>query len=308
MVKYNLRQEFLGVSCNIKILLKLKTMPFDTELELHPIPQDIIAGIGIDAIRQMEAFLRDVYRKSSIILEAEAQAMLSKGGGYEDIARWVVNARNQAKIEIRALDFIIVKRYAELRNKIKYRGATNPSLGPDYEYYHNVKGKSDIQIIEGGARTHANTNQILGKNMISTEGMQTSGGNISLTQSQKVWVGRLKICGRIMISIDIGIGYARYKRAPTIEKPHVLLEEGGGILGAVLFGWATGALGAEACGAGGAAIGATFFGIGAIPGAIIGVGACSAVGAVTGGWLGRGAGKWVANELYPISQTYVVEE
>jgi hypothetical protein len=271
------------------------------EIELHPVPEDLILGVGVDAIRQMEAFLRDVYRRGAIILENEAKVMLAKGGDPADVARWVVNARNRLKMEVRSLDLKLLKRLAEFRNAQKYTGAVNPQLGPDYEYLRN-KGKTDMQIIESGKRTSTTVNKGLGKNLLPIEGMQTSGGSVQLSASQRLWLGRLKICGNILIFVDIGLATSKYYKATEIQRPHVFLEEGGRISGAIVGGWLTGVLTSEAI-----AAGAIIIGITGAPVIIIGLGVC-AVGAVAGGWLGGTAGKWLADELYPITQTYAMEE
>jgi hypothetical protein len=147
-----------------------------------------------------------------------------------------------------------------------------------------ARGKTNEQIIESVGRANLNVSK---------------------------WVGRLRIAGRILIAIDIGMAAYHVATAPEVDRPKVLLEETGALAGAIAGG--------EAGAVGGAKIGAWIGGIiggggtapiggeGAIPGAGLG-GAIGGViggigGAIGGAWAGKKLGDFIAEQSYPPAQT-----
>jgi hypothetical protein len=225
------------------------------------------------------AALREMYAQGSKAISEEAKLMLSKGVPTEEVANWAAAARNNLKAKIRDEGPKIVKVIAEARNMKKYG---NP-LGLTAEELR-AQGKTNEQIIQSVGKANLNVSK---------------------------WAGRLRIAGRIMIAIDIGIAAYRVATAPEVDRPKVLIEETGAIAGAIA--------GAESGAVGGAEIGAWIGGIigggatlpvggeGAIPGAGLG-GAIGGLiggigGAIGGALVGRKVGSVVAEQLYPPAQT-----
>ena len=206
------------------------------------------------------AGLRDAYAKGCQEIYEVAKLMLAKGRSIDEIGNWAVEARNLLKEQIRDEGPRLVKVLAEARNLRKYG---NP-VGPTAEELR-AGGRTSEEIIEGVARS-----------------------NPGITR----WAGRLRIAGRIMIAIDIGIGIFRVLSAPWVDMPRVLLEETGAIAGGIAGGEA----GAE----GGAAVG---FEIGGPWGAAIGGFVGGIGGAIGGAWAGRKAAHWVAIQLFPPKET-----
>ena len=220
---------------------------------------------GMEAIDA--AALRDAYARGCRAIYDEAQLMLSKGAGVDQVADWANAARNQLKGQIREEGPRIIKVIAEARNVRRYG---NP-LGPSAEELR-AAGKSSEEILESAGR---------------------AGRSVSR------WAGRLRIAGRILIVIDIGISAYRVAMAPEVDRPRVLFQEVGGLGGALAGGWA----GAKLGGLIGGGIGAWFGGAGAVPGAAIGAVIGGIAGAIGGSWAGRRLGDFVASEFYPPAQT-----
>ncbi|MBW4600810.1 MAG: DUF4157 domain-containing protein [Calothrix sp. FI2-JRJ7] len=242
----------------------------DDDPNLNPVDagRDVAAGTG--TVMEVEAILRNLYQQADAAIAQEGAFMLEKGVPEEEVARWVIDARNQAKVKIRAWDLDVLRIMAERSNVRKY----GDPVGPSYEQLrhgdpaHNIKPRTDIEIIEGAKKTRPSVNR---------------------------WVGRLRIAGRIMIAIDIGIAAYKVASAPEVDRPRVLFQEIGGLAGAAAGGWA----GAKLGGMIGGGIGAWFGGAGAAPGAAIG----ALVGGIGGGLLGRKGGDLVADQLYPPKET-----
>jgi len=213
------------------------------------------------------AGLRDAYAKGCQEIWEVAHLMLAKGRSVDEVANWAVEARNMLKEQIRDEGPRIVKVLAEARNMRKYGNV----VGPTAEELR-AGGRTSEEIIEGVVRS-----------------------NPSVTR----WAGRLRIAGRIMIAIDIGIGIINVLSAPAVDMPRVLIEETGAIAGGI----AGGAQGARGGAALGGAIG-ELFGPEAIPvGAAIGGFLGGIGGAIGGAWAGRMAARWVAKELFPPKET-----
>jgi hypothetical protein len=231
-----------------------------------PSASDAARSAGDHAARTAlhEAALREMYFQGERAIAAEAQAMLRAGQSETAVAQWSVEARNQLRRAIRDQGEPIVDAIAQ-----RTRGARDM---PSYESLR-AGGRSDGQIIESAARSNAGVNR---------------------------WVGRLRIAGRIMIAIDIGIAAYHVASAPEVDRPRVMAREVGRLGGALAGGWAGAGIGAKIGGAigtfiepgGGTAIGA---GIGGIIG---GIG-----GAIGGGMAGEAAADWAIDEFYPPAQT-----
>jgi hypothetical protein len=231
-------------------------------------------SMGVGSVAEYEAVLRDLYRRADEGIYREAQVMLDNGVPEDDVARWANEARNQAKARIRAFDQTVIRRLAEQRNVGKYGDA----LGPSYEQLRygdpefDIASRSDEEIIQSAKKTSPKVNK---------------------------WTGRLRIAGRIMIAVEIGIAGYNVISAPESERPRTFAREAGGVAGAAAGGLA----GAKAGGAVGGAIGAWFGGAGAVPGAAIGGIVGGVGGAIAGGLAGRSAGEYIYDELYPPEET-----
>jgi hypothetical protein len=234
--------------------------------------EDVLLPAALEA--EDAARLRELYQKGAKAIADEARAMEQAAGGdpakLREVADWAVKSRNALKAKIRDQGARILKAIAEARNIRKYG---NP-LGPSAEALRG-RGITDQQIIESATRS-----------------------NKSVTR----WVGRLRIAGRIMIAIDIGIAMWRISEAET-NRPHVIGEEVGGILGVLAGAAAGGWAGAKVGAVIGGLAGAPAAGVGAAPGAGIGALIGGIGGAIAGGWAGRKAGGWVADQIYPPDQT-----
>ncbi|HEX5749530.1 MAG TPA: DUF4157 domain-containing protein [Archangium sp.] len=235
-----------------------------------PEPADVTAGGG--TVLEVEGLLRALYDEADQAISQTAQRLIAEGRPVEEVARWANAARNEAKVRIRRWDLDVLRLLAEQRNLRKYE---NP-VGPSYEKLRTgdargITPKTDKQIIESAARANLKVNK---------------------------WVGRLRIAGRILIAIDIGIASYRVATA-GVEWPRVALQEGLGVAGAAAGGWA----GAKLVGAIGAGIGTWFGGAGAIPGAAIGAFIGGVGGAIGVGWLGRKGGEALVDKLFPPQQT-----
>lgn len=225
------------------------------------------AGAGAGGVAQFEASLRTLYQRADEAVYREAQFMRSRGVPEEQVAQWVVEARNQAKERIRQWDLDVVRLLAERRNMQKY----GHPVGLSYEQYRrgdparSRAPRTNQEIIEGSRNTNRKADR---------------------------WAGRLRIAGRILIAIDIGVSGWRVATAPEVDRPRVLIEETGGLAGAVAGGWA----GAK----GGGMVGGR---LGGLPGAAVGALVGGIGGAIAGGLEGRRGGRFIANQLYPPAQT-----
>lgn len=233
--------------------------------------QDVTVGVG--TILNVEAILRETYQRTDQAIFEEAQYMLQKGVPAQEVAKWTVEARNVAKVKIRRWNLDVLRLLAEQRNSKPFgKGGYGNKVGPTYEQLKSgspngrVRPKTDTQIIEGAARSNAKVNR---------------------------WAGRMKIAGRIMIFIDIGISGYKVYSAPPKDRPKVFFQEAGALAGAAGGGWA----GAKAGGAMGAYFGPWGAGIGAVVGGIS--------GAIGGGWAGSKAGTWMVDQLYPTQDTFI---
>jgi DNA-binding phage protein len=211
-----------------------------------------------------EAALREMYFQGERAIAAEAQAMLRAGQSEAAVAQWSVAARNELRRAIREQGEPIVDAVARAA-----RGARDM---PTYDGLR-ASGRTDGQIIASASRSNAGVNR---------------------------WVGRIRIAGRIMIAIDIGIAVYHVASAPEVDRPRVMASEAGRMGGALAGGWAGGVGGAKLGGligtfiepGGGTAIGA---GIGSVLG---GIG-----GAIVGGIAGQAAAEWAIDEFYPPAET-----
>lgn len=213
------------------------------------------------------AALREIYANGVKAIKAEADLMLARGVSPTEVANWAAESRNNLKAQIRNQGPGIIKVIAEARNMKKYG---NP-LGLTAEQLRAM-GKTNEEIIASAGR-----------------------GNTGITK----WAGRMRIAGRIMIAIDIGIAAYNIASAPAVDRPRVLMQEVGGVAGAL----GGGAAGAKAGAWIGGGIGAWFGGAGAAPGAAIGAVVGGIGGAIAGAWGGRKLGDFVADQFYPPAQT-----
>lgn len=204
--------------------------------------------------------LRKTYAEGLKAIGEEAKLMLSRGVETSEVAKWANEARNALKVQIRNEGARIVKVLAEARNVRKYG---NP-VGKTYEQLR-AEGKTDEQIIEAASR-----------------------GSVQITR----WAGRLRIAGRILIAIDIGIGIYNVATASVEDRPRVLLHEAGRIGGGLAGAWGGakigGAIGGELGGPWGAAIGGVVGGVG---------------GLIFGSKAGASLGDFAADVFYPPAQT-----
>lgn len=222
------------------------------------------AGEHVIRTTLRQTALRDIYLRGDAAIRAEAQAMVAAGKSEVEAARWAVQARNQLRQSIRDQGEPIVDAIAQAR-----RGARDM---PTYESLR-ARGKTDAQIIESAGRSNADVNR---------------------------WVGRIRIAGRILIAVDIGIGAYNVATAPEVDRPRVLASEVGRVGGALAGGWAGGK--------GGAAVGGligSFFGpgLGTAIGAGIGGVLGGIGGAIGGGWAGSSAAEWAIEQFYPPAET-----
>lgn len=210
-----------------------------------------------------EAALRDLYHRGHEAIVAEAEAMLQAGKSPQEVAQWTVRARNELRSTIRRQGEPIVDAVAKAT-----RGARDM---PSYESLR-ARGKTDGQIIESAARSNVRADR---------------------------WVGRLRIAGRILIAVDIGVATYNIAAAPTVDRPRVMAQEVGRLAGALTGGWA----GAKGGAAVGGAIGSIFPGAGTAVGAGIGSIVGGIGGAIVGGWAGETAAEWAIGEFYPPEET-----
>jgi hypothetical protein len=112
----------------------------------HIPPGSVVAGgqvvnVHISQYAGEADLLRDLYQKGANVIQSAARGRVAGGEELESVARWVVRARNQLKVSIRAQGPALFKQIAEARNRIKYGN----SAGPTYEQLRIAK--TDEQII-----------------------------------------------------------------------------------------------------------------------------------------------------------------
>jgi hypothetical protein len=272
----NLRYEQILLTEQIRILGQMKEISYqalspeeklrvDITEDDFEVLRPLLTEAGLEAGHM--AGLRDAYAKGCQEIWEVAKLMLAKERSIDEVANWAVEARNMLKEQIRDEGPRLVKVLAEARNLRKYGNV----VGPTAEELR-AGGRTSEEIIEGVVRS-----------------------NPSVTH----WAGRLRIAGRIMIAIDIGIGIINVLSAPLVDMPRVLIEETGAIAGGI----AGGAQGARAGAAAGGLVGELFGPEAAPVGAAIGGLLGGIGGAIGGAWAGRKAGRWVAKELFPPKET-----
>jgi RHS repeat-associated protein len=231
----------------------------------EPQPADAARSAADHVGRSLDttAALRYAYQEGEAGIAVVVQRMQAEGKSEAEIARWAVNARNTLRQTIRDQGEPIIEFIAQ-----RARGARDM---PTYDYLRDVREKTDAQIIASASRSNPGAD---------------------------LWAGRLRVAGRIIIGIDIGIAGYRVATA-GVDWPQVLIHETGRIGGALAGGWAGAKLGAAGGGAAGAAAG----GIGAVPGAAAGSIICGLGGAVVGGWAGGEVADWTIEQLFPPDQT-----
>ncbi|MBF6366810.1 hypothetical protein IU469_13900 [Nocardia puris] len=85
-------------------------------------------------------------------------ARVAAGENPETVARWAIDERNAVKTATRAKLPRVLNVWAERRNVRHY----GHPVGPTYEFLHDVKGKTPMDIIQGAGRTSARVNRMLG--------------------------------------------------------------------------------------------------------------------------------------------------
>ncbi|WP_280504147.1 RHS repeat-associated core domain-containing protein, partial [Nocardia farcinica] len=85
-------------------------------------------------------------------------ARVAAGEDAATVARWAIDERNAMKTATRAKLPRVLNIWAERRN-IRHYG---DPVGPTYEFLHDVRGKTPMDIIKGAGRTSARVNRLLG--------------------------------------------------------------------------------------------------------------------------------------------------
>ncbi len=124
----------------------------------HVPPGSVVAGgqvvnVHIDQYANEADLLRDLYQKGANVIQNAARDRVAGGEAIENVARWVVRARNELKLSIRARGPALFQKIAELRNRVKYGNPT----GPTYEELRAAK--TDEQIIARMTETSAAFNK-----------------------------------------------------------------------------------------------------------------------------------------------------
>jgi hypothetical protein len=118
----------------------------------------MLGGVSVDALGTQADVLRQLYNSGAEQILAKGRRLIQDGSSAEEVARWVVRERNALKVTIRSQGPLLFQKIAEYRNMRKYR---NP-VGPNYEQLA-AKGLSDLEIIEGTARTSEGFNAVGGR-------------------------------------------------------------------------------------------------------------------------------------------------
>lgn len=106
---------------------------------------------GIGAARQ-------AYVDATRAITVDGLARVEAGEDPETVARWAIDQRNEMKLATRAKLPRIFNIWAERRNMGHY----NDPVGPTYEFLHDVRGKTPVDIIKGAGRTSRRVNRLLG--------------------------------------------------------------------------------------------------------------------------------------------------
>jgi hypothetical protein len=117
-----------------------------------------IGGISADTIGTQSDLLREMYGTGNEKILQEARDMITNGKSESEVARWIVESRNNLKEVVRTKGPIVFKKLVEYRNLKKYGNA----LGPSYEMLR-AAGKTDAAIIAGVTSTSKDFNSVGGK-------------------------------------------------------------------------------------------------------------------------------------------------
>ena len=171
----------------------------------------LLAFFGLVFVNQ--SHLREAYTQSVKQLPTVAYQKLNRGEELESVTRWVVEKRNQLKVEARKKGGFIAKRWAEERNKKKY----NNPIGPSYNWLFNA-----IQTKSGGTTKEVNLKIIDG-----------SGKTSSTVNQESVTYGWI---GRGMLAILLGIVIYRIYSSSVHPRRNIVIPELGRIIGGLLGG------------------------------------------------------------------------
>lgn len=171
----------------------------------------LLAFFGLVFVNQ--SHLREGYIQSVRQLPTVAYQKLDRGEEVETVTKWVVEKRNQLKVEAREKGGFIAKRWAEERNRKKY----NNPIGPSYEFLFNA-----IQSKSGGTTKEVNLKIIDGSGRTSTT-----------VDQESVIVGWV---GRVMIVILLGIIIYRIYTSNVSPKRDIVIPELGRVVGGLLGG------------------------------------------------------------------------
>jgi hypothetical protein len=127
-----------------------------------------IGGLDLQAMGNQADFLRQLYRQGDEAILASGKQMLGAGKGEGEVARWVVDQRNNLKVTIRQKGPDLFRKIAEWRNQAKYG---NP-IGPSYEQLSkNLAGKVAAEEIDRA---------IIGGVTKTSKGFNAAGGNLRM--------------------------------------------------------------------------------------------------------------------------------
>lgn len=110
---------------------------------------------GAAGALEIEAQLRFSYARRDAEIGQQASERLARGEPSEQVARWAVKARNDAKSETRRVDIDALRLGAEERN-VKLYG---DPVGPTYDQLRaGQKALDDAQIVAGASRSNEDVN------------------------------------------------------------------------------------------------------------------------------------------------------
>jgi hypothetical protein len=217
--------------------------------------------LALEAI--VHGMLRDAYRRADAYIHQIAGEMIRQGAPLEQVARWRIEATNELKMTIRKQGNMLVEVLAKMT-----RG---PEDCPTYEMLI-AKGKKNEDIIS----------------RVPNKGVD------------KI-AAYLKVAGRTILNIDIGVSGYKIVSAPVSQMPQVAISEGSRFAGALTGAWVGAKAGAKIFGTA-----ASFFSpglgtaIGAGAGGIIG----GIIGGIVGGWATQSVTDWALDKLFPPKDTY----
>jgi hypothetical protein len=107
-------------------------------------------GMELDKFGTEAEFLRELFHRGNGEICRKASKSLEQGKKIEDVARWVVRARNDLKVQVRGRRPYLFQKVAELRNQY-LAGYKNP-VGPSYEQL-KATPKTDAKIIDRVEKT-----------------------------------------------------------------------------------------------------------------------------------------------------------